>query len=122
MAIILAGDFNPDEVVAMAEKNFGGYKKGTILPFKYEKQPELSKIVKKEVLGQEAEWVELAWRFEGANGVDVTKTAMLSGMLYNRQAGLMDLNLMQKQKVLSARASRTVFEDYSKFSIERQAA
>ena len=117
MAIILAGDFNPDEAVATAEKYFGTYEPGRITPFKYEKQAPLTEVVKKEVFGQEAEWVELAWRFEGASSADVAKISMLRGMLYNRQAGLMDLNLLQAQKVLEARASTTVMEDYSVFKM-----
>ncbi len=117
MAIILSGDFNPDEAVAMAEKTFGTYLPKPIEPFTFEKQPELTKVVRKEVLGQEAESVQMAWRFAGAGSDDVAKIGLLSGILYNRQAGLMDLNLMQQQKVLAASAGAQTLEDFSKFSM-----
>ena len=118
MAIILAGDFNPDTAVALAEKTFGSYKSKPIPEFTFEKQPEIKEIVRKEVFGQEAEYLEIGWRFDGAdNAREVALLNMLRGILYNRQAGLMDLNLLQKQEVLEARAGVQTFEDFSKFSL-----
>ncbi len=118
MAIILAGDFNPDMAVAFAERTFGTYKSKPIPEFTYEKQPAITEVVRKEVFGQEAEYLEIGWRFDGAdNAREVALLNMLRGILYNRQAGLMDLNLLQKQEVLEARASVQTFEDFSKFSL-----
>jgi len=117
MAIILSGDFNPDEAVAMAEQTFGTYLPKPVEPFTFEKQAEITEVIRKEVLGQEAEYVEMAWRFAGAGSDDIAKLGLLRGILYNRQAGLMDLNLMQQQKVLSARAGAQTLEDFSKFTM-----
>ena len=117
MAIILSGDFDPDDAVAKAEKTFGKYESKPVPEFTFETQPEIKETVRKEVFGQEAEYVELGWRFAGAGSDDVAKLNLLRGILYNRQAGLMDLNLMQKQAVLSASAGVQTFEDFSKFSM-----
>ncbi|TAK32568.1 MAG: insulinase family protein [Saprospiraceae bacterium] len=117
MAIVLAGDFNPDEAVAMAEKYFGSYQPKPIPPFKYEQQPELTKVVKKEVFGQEAANVNLAWRFDGANSKDADYITLISRLLYNRRAGLIDLDLVQKQLVLESNARSSAMEDFSIFSM-----
>ncbi len=117
MAIVLAGDFKPDEAVAYAEKYFGGYQPAPIPPFKAEPQPELTSVVRKEVLGQEAAYVNLAWKGGGANTADADYLTMISRLMYNGRAGLIDLDLLQKQQVLEARASLTPMADYSTFQL-----
>ena len=117
MAIVLAGDFNPDEVVALAEKHFGNYPSKQVPKFTFQPQPELQEVVRKDVFGQEAEYVQIAWRFDGANSADPNMLSLIRGLLYNRQAGLIDLNLLQKQKLLEARASAGTYEDFSTFTL-----
>ena len=56
----------------------------------------------KEVLGPDAESVALAWRFPGASSKDFEILQVVSQVLYNGQAGLIDLNLNQQQKVLNS--------------------
>ena len=117
MALVLAGDFNPEQAVLLAEKYFGRYPSNTIPPFSYQPQPEITEPVHKEVFGQEAAFVEISWRFEGANTEDALMLSLLRGLLYNRRAGIMDLNLVQKQRLLEASASMTTYEDYSIFRL-----
>lgn len=120
MAIVLAGDFNPDQAVQWAEQYFGSYRKARIPEFTAEPQPQLEETVTREVFGQESESVSLAWRFEGASSADHMLLQLISGLLYNRQAGLIDINLNQAQKVLSASAWNWLYEDYSVFGLEGQ--
>jgi predicted Zn-dependent peptidase len=117
MAIVLAGDFDPQQAIAYAEKYFGSYQPAPIPPFKYQPQPELKGVVRKEVLGQEAAYVQLAWKGGGANTADNDYLTMIYRLLYNGRAGLIDLDLLQKQQVLEARASLTPMEDYSTFQL-----
>ncbi|MCF8279018.1 MAG: insulinase family protein [Bacteroidales bacterium] len=117
MAIVLAGDFKPEEAVLYAEKYFGSYQPAAIPPFKYQPQPELTQVVRKEVLGQEAAYVNIAWKAGGANSTDNDYLTMISRLLYNGRAGLIDLDLLQKQQVLEARASLTGMEDFSTFQL-----
>jgi zinc protease len=117
MAIVLAGDFDPDQAVAWAGKYFGSYRPKPIPPFKYEQQPALTSVVKKEVFGQEAANVNLAWRFDGANSKDADYLTLISRLLYNGRAGLMDLDLVQKQQVLQSYARAMTMEDFSVFSL-----
>lgn len=117
MAIVLAGDFNPDEAAAWAEKYFGSYLPAPIPPFKFETQPELKEVIKKDVFGQQAAYVQLAWRFGGANSADADYLTMIYRLLFNGRAGLIDLNLLQKQQVLEARAFASTMEDFSTFQL-----
>jgi predicted Zn-dependent peptidase len=117
MAIVLAGDFKPDEAVALAEKYFGNYQPAAIPPFKYKPQSELKEVVRKDVFGQEAPYIQLGWRFDGANSQDADYLTMINRLLFNGRAGLIDLDLLQKQQVLEARASVTGMEDFSVFQL-----
>lgn len=113
MALVLAGDFDPDQAVAMAEKYFGHYQSKPIPAFSFEKQPELTARVRRDVYGNEAEWLEIGWRFNGANSEEAIMLPLIANMLHNYQAGLFDLNLIQKQKLLEAFAYPRVYEDFS---------
>ncbi len=115
MAISLAGDFIPEQVIALAEQYFGDYESREIPVLKYEKQKPLKNIVKKEVWGQQAEYVQLAWRFGGAKSTEKEIVGFIANMLHNNQAGLIDLDLVQKQKVLEAYAGTITLNEYSVF-------
>ena len=117
MAVVLAGDFDPDEAVALAEQYFGSYPTGDIPPFTFEPQPELTGPVHREVLGQEAEHVVLAWRFGDSQTDDPLMVSLLQHLMYNQQAGLLDLHLNQQQRVLESEAWGWFYEDYSVFGL-----
>ena len=115
MAIVMSGDFDPDKVVALAEQNFGAYPSSEVPAFTF-KNAEVAKGVKRqEVFGQQSSSVQLAWRLDGANSTDDDYASMLSSILYNQQAGLIDLDLVQQQKVLEASARSMNLADYSAF-------
>ena len=53
----------------------------------------------REVWGLESERVALAWRFPGAASDEALMLSVISSIMSNGQAGLIDLNLMQEQKL-----------------------
>lgn len=112
MAIILCGDFDPKEAVILANRYFGHFQPKTIPPFEFPPQPELSGRIQRDVFGNEAPWVEMAWRFPAAASEISMVLPMISGVLHNNQAGLFDLNLVQQQKVLEAYAYLRIHEDF----------
>lgn len=112
MAIVLCGDFDPEEAVAMAERHFGHFRPKPIPPFHVEPQAEVASRIQRDVYGQEAPWVEMGWRFPGAKSNEALLLPLISGILHNYQAGLFDLHLLQGQKVLEAYAYPRVYEDY----------
>jgi predicted Zn-dependent peptidase len=119
MAICLSGDLNPDESIAIIDKYFGSLKANHSLPTfnKSNEIPILSPITK-EVLGLGAERLVLAWRFPGAGSDKFRTLQVVSQILFNDKAGLIDLNLNQQQKVLSAYCYPLGFADYSAFVME----
>lgn len=120
MAIVLAGDIDPDKVVAMAEKYFGNYQRKDVPKFTFEQQPKIKSITKREVIGQQAPSVMLGWRIAGANTADADVITVLDQILSNNKAGLIDLNLSQQQKVLSGGSNPIFMTDYSVWSMSGQ--
>ncbi len=117
MALVLSGDLDPDKTVELAEKTFGTYQQKEVPPFTYEEQPILKGVQKCEVVGHQAAYVQLGWRLNGAKSADADLVNMVSSMLYNRQAGFIDLDLVQKQQVLEASAGVLSLTDYSGFML-----
>ena len=119
MAICLSGDFNPDEMIATIDKYFGGLQPNPNLPkLKMQEEPEISEPIVREVWGLDAETVALAWRFPGASSKEFELLTVLSDVMYNGQAGLIDLNLNQQQKTLSAYSGAMSLSDYSIFLMQ----
>ena len=114
MAICLSGDFNPDEMVAIIEKHFGGMKPNPQLPvLEVKEEAPITTPIVREVWGLEAENLMLAWRTPKASDKDADGVNLLSDLLYNGQAGLIDLNVNQQQKVLGAYAGMYSQADHS---------
>lgn len=116
MAICMSGDFNPDEVIATIKQYFGGMQPNPNLPkLNFQPEPALEQPVVKEVMGLEAANVALAWRFPGASSPDAELLELVGQILYNGKAGLIDLDINQQQKLLSAYAYPSMMSDYSMF-------
>lgn len=116
-AICLAGDFDPDEAIALLDAEFGNWKPAQFPPFEYEEQPPVDKPLREAVTGQESAYVQIGWRMGGGKTDDYMLGLLVRQMLYNEQAGLFDLNLNQQQKVLNAEAFNWIYEDYSVFGV-----
>lgn len=117
MAIILAGDFEPEQAVRWAEQYFGGYNPRPVPPFSFEEQPAIEAPIRREITGHQAAFVDMAWRFPGARTDAPFMLAILQQLLYNQQAGLLDLNLNQQQRVLESNAWLWAYEDFSVFGL-----
>ena len=114
MAICLSGDFNPDQMIATIDQYFGDMQPNPNLPKlpTTTEQPITAPIVR-EVLGPDAESVAIGWRFPGVSSSDYETLTILSRILYNGKAGLIDLDLNQQQKVIGASAYASGMTDYS---------
>jgi predicted Zn-dependent peptidase len=117
MAIILAGDFDPEQAVRWAQQYFGHYAPKDLPEFNFDPQPDIQEPQRKVVYGQESPYVKLGWRCPGAKTDDPLLLSLLRGVLSNGQAGLIDLNLLQRQQLLDASAAYTLLEDYSLFTL-----
>ena len=98
MAVIFSGDFNPDEVIGKVDKAFS-YMKFKEVP-KYTFQPEtpITAPIVKEVVGPDAENLTIGFRLPGNKDKDVLLADLVGQILTNGKAGLLDLNLVKKQK------------------------
>lgn len=118
MAVILAGDFDPDYMIKAVERNMGYMKEKPVVVYKAPVEPAITAPIFKEVVGPDAESVNIGYRLPGSADVRsfILMTAVRS-LLTNGKAGLIDLNLNKKQLVLSARASASAYKDYSVFEL-----
>ncbi len=111
MCVILCGDFDEAEAFELARRTFGTWEPRPVPAYEPRRLPPARASVTT-VLGEEAESVQLNWRLPGADTRDALVGALAVGMLYNRQAGLLDLELVQRQRVLSASASIVPMAEY----------
>lgn len=119
IAICMAGDFNPDEVIATIDQYFGSWKKSpTLSRPEYGAQPALTAVCDTTVVGQEAENLMLGWRFDAANTAQVDTLEMISSILANGKAGLFEVNLEQTMKAQGVAAGCYGLADYSVFLIQ----
>ena len=116
MAICMSGDFNPNEVIRVIDKYFGDMKPNRDLPrLKFTPEAPITEPVVSEVYGLEAENLTLAWRLPAAKDDDNNIAQMAGWILYNGSAGLIDIDLMQNQRVLSAYGYVNLQPDYGSF-------
>ncbi len=118
IAISLSGDFEFEPMMQLIEKYFGTWQKSEVKKPERPVEEPLSRIQKGEVTGPEEEFVSIAWRTGGSGTDDELMTTVISSLLYNRQAGLMDINLNQSQKVKSSNALAYVLKDYGLFELD----
>ncbi|MCS6819725.1 MAG: insulinase family protein, partial [Chitinophagales bacterium] len=102
IAIILAGDLDAATVVKEIEKHFGDWQPCKVPEFKKLPLPPLDKPVENEIRGPQPEHVILGFRFDGAGSREALMVSLLDEVLTNGQAGLIDLNVVQKQRALKA--------------------
>lgn len=114
MAICMSGDLDPEKTIALIDKYFGQQQPNPELPkLNLPKEEPISQPVVKDVLGPDAESIALAWRFPGASDKDFETLQVVSQVLYNGTAGLIDLNLNQQQKVLNSYGYPMGLADYT---------
>lgn len=119
VAICMAGDFDPEQVVDIIDKYFGSWKKSTTLSRpEYAPVADLTAPTDTTIVGLEAENVMMGWKFEGGASLQADTMQVVADMLANGKAGLFDLNLEQPMKVLGAGAYAEPLADYGEFIIE----
>ncbi|MEI7594403.1 MAG: insulinase family protein [Bacteroidota bacterium] len=115
MAIIMSGDFDPDQTIKIIDENFGKLKSSTVPELKFAIETPITAPIEKDVLGLDAENLTIAYRFNGANSTDALMLEMISNLLNNDKAGLIDVNINQKQTMLGAGTGVYGLKDYSAF-------
>ncbi|WP_294224277.1 M16 family metallopeptidase, partial [uncultured Chryseobacterium sp.] len=117
-AMVLVGDFDFDETIQLIDRYFGTIPSRE-LP---EKTPVIEKpvteIVKRTVKSPTTPRVQLAWRTESYGTREAMLADIAANLLSNRgEAGLLDLNINQTQKLLWGQAYSVGLKQYGYFSI-----
>jgi len=118
MAICLSGDFDFEKTIKMIDETFGTLKSKDLPKNETPKEEPITKPVVKEVVGPESENVTLAFRLQGFNTDDRKYATLLNRILYNGTAGLIDIDLVQKQTLLEANCFTVFNIDYGYHSFK----
>ncbi|MCF8365536.1 MAG: insulinase family protein [Bacteroidales bacterium] len=113
MALALSGDLNFDETIKLIDTYFGKLEAAALPEIIQPAEEPLKEPVVREVYGPDAENMILSFRFDGDFSDDNKMVSMIDMILSNSQAGLIDLNLNQQQKVLRAGSYVEGMKDYS---------
>jgi predicted Zn-dependent peptidase len=113
MAILMAGDFDPDEVIAMIDARFGKLQQKPVAQYQAKPEQPITKPVVKEVVGPDAESVTIGFRLGGVKTSDADMVEIFSKVMSNGKAGLLDLNLNQAQKVLKSGSEPYILTDFT---------
>lgn len=113
MGIIMSGDFNPDQVIAQIDKDFAYMQAKPIPAYTFKPEAEIKAPIVKEVTGPTPESIMMGFRFPGAATKDAQILDLVGNILTNGAAGIIDLNLVKKQKLLGAAAFPYILKDYS---------
>lgn len=113
MAVVLVGDLDFDSTVKMVDQYFGHYKKGPE-PARYvANEAPLKGITSVDVASPSAERLQFAYRIGGAKTQDAKYLRIMDMLLSNSVAGLLDLNINQKQLMQYAGSYPQIMKDYS---------
>lgn len=117
MAVVMSGDFDPDETIEVIAKYFGQLEPSHLPQLNFGAQPEITSPVIMEVTGLQAENIQIGWRFDGATSDQVPYLNMIRMIMSNGRSGLIDQNLNQQMATLGAGAGFRSMVDYSVFTL-----
>ncbi len=112
MAVILVGDIDFDATISKVNDAFGGYEKKEVTHPTFAEEAPITAPIKKEVYGPTAESIYVAFRTKGKGDKQEVMVTLIDYMLANSNAGLIDLNLNQKQMVQNASSFTNFDNDY----------
>ena len=112
MAVVLVGDLDFDTTIKKVDDAFGDMKKKEVTHPDLPKEEAITSPIVKEVYGPTSESVSIAFRSQGLGTKEEKLLTLADMILANGNAGLIDLNLNQKQLVQRAGCSPTILNDY----------
>lgn len=112
MCVILTGDIDPDKTIRLVDQYFGDWKPKLIPQLKLEKEAPRNTIEEISVKSPDEESVAIGFVMPDENHPDATTADLVSSILYNGKSGLIDKNLVKKQKVLDAYGFSYLLSDY----------
>jgi predicted Zn-dependent peptidase len=102
MALCLSGDFKIEDTIKLIDEHFSSWKPGDVPAFKYGNAKPVTRAKAAEVFYPGEEEVYLAFSTQSLGHKDIEALKLIDMILDNANAGLINLNLNQQQKVLNA--------------------
>lgn len=113
MAVCLSGDLDYDKTIALVDKYFSTLEAKPLDQYVSTTESPITAPREATVIGPDAENINIGFRFGGTSSDDIHYVKMIDMLLNNSTAGLIDLNLSQKQKVLRAGSYVNELNDYT---------
>ena len=121
VAICLSGDFEPKQMIKVIKKYFGDWQPNPALPERSIAVEEpITEPRVKDVYGQEAEFIAIGWRTPKVADPESGIGEIVSSVLYNGQAGLLDLDVFRTQQILGGYVFNYGRSDWGLFLFEGQ--
>lgn len=117
MAVIMAGDFNPDAVITKIDKAFAYMKPRPVTLYNPKPEAPLTAVQTREVTGPTPESVRIGYRYPSGVAKNQAVAIMVDELMSNSAAGLIDLNLNKQQKILGGGSGSQFMKDYGVWSL-----
>lgn len=101
VAVCLSGDLDFDHAIETIDKYFGSWEPREIPVFELPEQADLTAHKDSVVYGKEAPEVWLAWKMPNIRHKDYEILQLMSAVMENGKCGLLNLDIEQKQTLLS---------------------
>ncbi len=115
MAIILAGDLDPDETIELVERYFGNMPAKKAPDFAFQSEDDVDTVSKITVFSPDEEKVAIGYRFPAASEKEAPIANLISSILFNGKSGLIDNDLVIDQKILEGYAFTYLLKDHGIF-------
>lgn len=113
-AVVLVGDLDYDKTIALVDKYFGSKQAKALEHPRFEREQPITKLQTFDVFSKDPEYLIMGYRFDGGTGSrDAMCLTLIDMILANNMAGLIDLDLNQAQRVMSAGSSPLILSEYS---------
>lgn len=113
-AIIMAGDLDPDKTIETIDRYFGTWQPSDSIKVPhYEPVRDLIAHADTTVSGSETDFLMLGWKFDAAASAQADTLQVVSYLLNNGTAGLLDLDVNQRVLCGGASAFHYLLNEYS---------
>lgn len=116
MAVVLVGDLDYDKTIKLVDQYFGSFKYKELPAKKAVTEEPMTSIVTRTVKSPSTPRMTMAWRTDSNGSQEARLADVVAEILSNSgDAGLIDLNINQKQKTLGAGAYESPYKAYGAF-------
>lgn len=123
MAVCMSGDLDFERTIQLLNDSFGKLEPGDVPENVLPKEDPITEIIEVDVAGPDIEHLRFGYRFDGITSEDRKYVEVINHLLSNSVAGLIQLELVQQQKVIRAGSYSNFMKDYGVhafFGIPRQ--